>query len=419
MISQLLYNLSVRGLSGLYHLVSPFHPKAALWVSGRKVAEKVLEDIMVFRTKNPGIKLAWFHCASLGEFEQGRPVIEAFREAFPEMKIVLTFFSPSGYEIRKNYTGADFILYLPADTPARAEHFVETVGPSLAVFVKYEFWSNYLKALHESGTLTIGISVILRPGQLFFRSYGGFFRNILHRFDHLFVQNEVSASLLKSVGYEHCTVAGDTRFDRVATIAAGVREIQQAKSLAEGRSTLVAGSVWKEDMEVLIPFINRHQDMAFIIAPHEIHEEEISGWQKSLSGKSARFSESNPDLQKGQVLFIDNIGMLSSLYQYGHYAYIGGAYGKGLHNTLEAAVFGIPVFFGNRNYRKFAEAVALAAAGAAFPVAGEQEMEAQFKQSAYKSNRYTEACRSASDYVAAHTGATSQIMTYVRQHLSG
>ncbi len=419
MINSLLYNLSIHCLSWVYQLASVFNPKAKKWLDGREITEEVLDEISVFRSIHPQIDFAWFHCASLGEFEQGRPVIEAFKKDYPEVKIVLSFFSPSGYEVRKNYAQADYIVYLPTDTPENARKFVGIIQPRIAFFVKYEFWSNFLKELKAAGAKTVGFSVILRPGQMFFKPYGGFFRSILFRFDHIFVQNKESGDLLQSIAYDRYTLAGDTRFDRVAEIAGSVREISVAQRFKAGRQTMVIGSAWAEDMKVLIPLMNNHPELSFIVAPHEISGQEIIAWQSEIKSATVKYSEIQPDtdISQAQVLFIDNVGMLSSLYQYADFAYIGGAFGKGLHNTLEAAVFGVPLFFGNKNYTKFREALDLIEGGSAFAVGDTRELENLMTGFQKDPKIYSEACKSSSSYIKDHVGATAKIMQYIRQAL--
>lgn len=365
-MSKLLYNLSIYGYQWLIRLVSPFNSKANLWIEGRKRFEKQVSTFIL----KPNTPLAWFHCASLGEFEQARPVIEQYRKTFPQHQLLLTFFSPSGYEIRKNYEGADFICYLPADTPANARQFIEHFKPAIAFFVKYEFWYNYLHILNEKQIPIISFSAIFRPNQVFFAFYGGFYRKMLAYFSHIFVQNQASLALLQSIGLTNCSVGGDTRFDRVKQIADAKKTIAIAEIFKDNKPLLIVGSCWQEDLAVIAPVINTFQQaLKLIIAPHEIHEETIERWQKMVSKKSIRFSEatkmSTAEIVAADVLIIDNIGMLSSLYQYANFAWIGGAYGKGLHNTLEAATFGLPIFFGHKKYQKFQEALDLEALGGA------------------------------------------------------
>lgn len=351
-------------------------------------------------------------------------MIEAFREAYPTYKILLTFYSPSGYEVRKNYAGADFILYLPADMPENAEAFVQLVKPRIAFFIKYEFWFNYLRELRFASIPTISFSAIFRPNQLFFKPWGGFYRNLLQYFDHILVQNEESEQLLRGIGINHVTRAGDTRFDRVAQVAAARKEIPLVAEFKKGPDgqpvpLLVIGSAWQADMDVLIPFLNSfEQPFKVIIAPHEIHDDEIERWRGQLKGKAIRYSEAAKQTNRqtdklANALIIDNIGMLSSLYQYGEFAYIGGGFGKGLHNTLEAATFGVPVFFGP-NYRKFQEAVELIEEGGAFSVVGTDELKTAFERQ-YQDR--IKAARISANYVQRNVGATAKVMTIVNDYL--
>ncbi|QJW88348.1 3-deoxy-D-manno-octulosonic acid transferase [Spirosoma taeanense] len=414
MISEL-YNTSIRAYQALLQLIAPINPKARLWVEGRRSWAAVLsKKLAESHTSGP---VAWFHAASLGEFEQGRPVIEAFRTQYPDYRILLTFFSPSGYEVRKNYAGADYVVYLPADTPANARRFVELVKPQLAFFIKYEFWYNYLRELKAAQVPVISFSAIFRPDQLFFKPYGGFYRNLLGYFDHILVQNSQSVDLLKRIGITSVTLAGDTRFDRVAQVAAARRKIPVAKAFKNSQPLLVVGSAWQADMDILIPFLNQFtKPLKVIIAPHDIHEDEIERWRSQFTKPSRRFSQtSETDVSSGEILFIDNVGMLSSLYQYGEFAYIGGAFGKGLHNILEAATFGMPLFFGPR-YGKFQEAIDLMSEGAAFPVNNTAELTAAFAR------QYADRSRAAQvshDYVQRNIGATAQVMKVVTNLLSG
>ncbi len=414
-MAKVLYNTSIYLYQALMRLVAMFHPKAKLWVDGRKDWYQLMQKAVLAKGKAP---VAWFHCASLGEFEQGRPVIEAFKKAFPEYQILLTFFSPSGYEVRKNYDQADFIFYLPVDTPANAQRFVALFQPKVAFFVKYEFWHNYLNALVQSNAICISFSAIFRPQQIFFRWYGGFNRSTLRYFTHIFVQNEVSLKLLQQIGLSQISIGGDTRFDRVKQIADAKKEILPAKIFKGNTKVFIVGSCWKEDFEVLCPFINDFkEELKIIIAPHEINPAEIATWQQMLLKKSVLYSEATQDeakLATAQVLFIDNIGMLSSLYQYAEYAWIGGAYHKGLHNTLEAATFGLPIFFGNKTYTKFQEAMQLIALEGAFPIADTAEFTAKFLPLYQNEAFYQQKSQAIRQFVGKNLGATQQIINFVQ-----
>ncbi len=417
MLLDFLYNLSIYSYIFLLRLISPFNKKAKLWTEGRnKLFNKIKADAERRQLRSRSAKVAWFHCASLGEFEQGRPVLEAFRKQYPDYKILLTFFSPSGYEIRKSYSGADYIYYLPADTPENAREFVKIVQPAIAFFVKYEFWKNYLSELNKCRIPVISFSAIFRPNQVFFKFYGGFYRRLLYQFNHILVQNESSLELLKSIDIENVTLAGDTRFDRVKQIVDNRKDIPVVKEFKNGHQIFIIGSAWQSDMDVLMPMINELNDgTKFIVAPHEIHDAEIDIWRKQLSVKSVLFSDTDEvkDLAAYNVLFIDNIGMLSSLYQYAEYAFIGGSFGKGLHNILEAATFGMPIFFGNKSYQKFQEANELIDLGGAFPVENTEELKTLYQSLKANEKNRVKTAEICSSYVLGNVGATQKIMEVV------
>lgn len=406
-MSRILYQLAIAGYSFLLQGLAPFHAKARKMVAGR---QHLLDHIAAALAGNQH-PVAWFHCASLGEFEQGRPLIEAFARQHPEYRIALTFFSPSGYEVRKNYPGAHYIFYLPLDSSANARQFLDLVNPQVAVFVKYEFWYYYLNELHRRHIPVISVSAIFRPSQLFFKSYGAFYRDLLKLFTHIFTQNEASVALLQQAGISQVSMAGDTRFDRVLQTAAGVKTIPVVDQFKGSAPCFVIGSSWPQDLEVLLPFILKWADqLKFIIAPHEIHEKEISQLQASLPGLALRYSAARPETAADfRVLLIDNIGMLSSLYAYGNFGFIGGAFGKGLHNTLEAAVFGLPLFFGPA-YDKFQEARDLVNQGLAFPVETTAELEEKFSALFHHPEQQEKICRQAKTYVQSHAGASAIIL---------
>lgn len=411
---KLLYNIGLKAYEKAIALAAPFNRKAKLMLEGR---ERQFERLKQAMTLHQG-PVAWFHCASLGEFEQGRPLMEAFKEAFPNYRILLTFFSPSGYEIRRNYSGAELIFYLPLDSAANAERFLDITRPAIAFFVKYEFWHYYIQAMHNRGIPVISVSAIFRQSQPFFKPYGRFYKNILQRISHIYTQNAASEKLLHSIGIKHTSIAGDTRFDRVLQTAATVKAIPVVSAFAQQHKIFVIGSSWPADMDLLFPLIQQYrQEIKFIIAPHEIHEQEITRLQDKLGKGTIRFSQANTsDAGNYNVLIIDNIGMLSSLYSYGTYAYVGGAFGKGLHNTLEAAVFGLPLFFGPK-YEKFQEAKDLVKLGCAFPVQHTAELLAAFKvvhESAEVSRCIT---NTEKQYVQKQAGATQKIINEVAQLL--
>ncbi|GAB4006155.1 glycosyltransferase N-terminal domain-containing protein [Spirosoma migulaei] len=406
------YNTGIFVFQQFVRLAASVNPKARKWVDGRRDWTTKLHQQFDGNKQS----IAWFHAASLGEFEQGRPVIEAFRTQYPDYKVLLTFFSPSGYEVRKNYEGADCIIYLPADTPGNARQFVAIVKPSIAFFIKYEFWYNYLRELKQANVAVISFSAIFRPDQLFFKPWGSFYRNLLRYFDHILVQNQESVDLLKSIDITQVTLAGDTRFDRVAQVAAAKKEIPVAAAFKNSKPLLVVGSAWPEDMDVLIPFLNAFdKPLKVIIAPHEIHDAEIERWRAQLIKPSVRFSQTDEvSVTQADILFIDNVGMLTSLYQYGEFAYIGGAFKQGLHNSLEAATFGVPVFFGP-DYAKYQEAVDLVNEGAAFPISSTTDLSVAF------SRQYTdssEAAQISRNYVLRNIGATGKVMDVVKFFLN-
>ena len=411
---KLLYDIGLKAYQAAIALAAPFNQKAKLMQQGREQQFERMQQAL----QGNQAPVVWFHCASLGEFEQGRPVIEAFRDEFPDYKVLLTFFSPSGYEVRKNYVGADYIFYLLLDSHHNANRFLDIVKPRLAVFVKYEVWHYYLQALQQRAIPVLSISAIFRPDQLFFKHYGEFNRNMLRRFTHLYTQNQASLQLLQGIGIAQASIAGDTRFDRVLQTAASVKAIPVVEAFAEEQPVFMVGSSWPADIEVLLPLIQKYrQGIKFIIAPHEIHESGISQLMQQLGEGAVRFSQANAtDAARYNVLVIDNIGMLSSLYSYGTYAYIGGAFGKGLHNTLEAAVFGLPLFFGPR-FEKFQEAKDLVHLGCAFPVNNAEELLQAFARVHETPGLSQSITDKEKTYVQEQAGATAKIMADVRQLL--
>ena len=405
----LLYNLALQLYALLLRLAAPLVPKAAAWVAGRR---GLLARIRQTVAADPAPRV-WMHCASLGEFEQGRPLLEALRQRRPELKIVLTFFSPSGYEVRKNWPGADYIFYLPLDTPPHARAFLAAVRPELAFFVKYEFWHHYLAELRRRGVPTVAVSAIFRPGQAFFQPWGGFFRRMLACFTHIFTQNEASAELLRGIGLTQVSVAGDTRFDTVvATATARPRALPLLDAFAsDWAPVFIIGSSWTEDLAVLTPLLRRYQDeLRFLVAPHEITEANLQAVEAALPGRVLRYSRATPaNAAAARLLLVDNVGLLSQLYRYGHFAYVGGAFGKGLHNTLEAAAFGLPLFFGP-NYGKFQEAIDLVELACAFPVRTAEELEVAFTRLYHDEAARLRVQDAALDYVHEQAGATGRIL---------
>ena len=339
-----LYSLAGIVASTLLHLAAPFHKKARLIIEGRRETAARLEQLSSDRP------VVWFHASSLGEFEQGRPLMEAWRKAHPEYQILLSFFSPSGYEVRHDYAGADVVVYLPSDRSSSVRRFLDLAHPSLAIFIKYDFWPTMLSELSVRSIPTYLVSAIFRPDQLFFRSYGGWYLRLLHLFRRLYVQDEASRQLLIEHGVREVQVTGDTRFDRVEDIARAAKDIPAVAELARGHRLLVAGSTWPEDEAILLPYFNEApEDFALVLAPHEIHEEHLRSIESGLKRPSIRLSEyveGKPLPEGTSCIIIDCFGLLSSVYRYGKWAYVGGGFGKSVHNTLEAAVYGVPVFFG-------------------------------------------------------------------------
>jgi len=364
-------------------------------------------------------QITWIHCASLGEFEQGRPLIEAIRSGYPRHKILLTFFSPSGYEIRKDYKGADWVFYLPMDGAGHAKLFLQIVKPSLVIFVKYEFWYYYLREIKRNKIPLLLVSALFRKNSGFFKWYGGLQRKMLSFFEHLFVQNEVSKQLLDSIGLAaDCTVSGDTRFDRVIDIAENSAPIPIIEQFTANHKAIIAGSTWKEDEELLkktMLSIN-NPTLKLVIAPHEIHPEHISQLLK-LFPSAVRYSQletSNLVSSISNILIIDNIGMLSRLYKYAYITYIGGGFGKGIHNTLEAAVYAKPVIFGPV-YHKFKEAIDLIKAGGAVSINHAEDCIVNVEKLLRDEKEYEAGCKSAGDYVYANRGATKKIMQFIQE----
>ncbi len=394
-------------------LLSPFNKKAKKL---RKGQEKALNELELKLTGKPG-KYIWFHCASLGEFEQGRPVIEQFRRVNNDHKILLTFFSPSGYEVRKDYGGADIVSYLPLDTKTNAQKFIRLVKPELAIFVKYEFWLHYLKEMNKYGIPVISISSVFRPDQFFFKKYGAFYRKFLSYFEHFFVQDEVSHQLLNTCGFSNVTISGDTRFDRVLEIGNNPLDIPLVKTFTSGHKAMVIGSSWPEDIELLMPLFKHDEvDLKYIIAPHEIDTYHLHSLEKTIDQPVIRYSKAkNKNLSHYKFLIIDNIGILSSLYKYGDMAYVGGAFGQGLHNILEPAAFGIPVFFGkSKKNDKYLEASELVKAGGAFDIETYDQLIKIIRHLLKNSDAMKRAGQASKQYITGKTGATEAIIAYLR-----
>jgi 3-deoxy-D-manno-octulosonic-acid transferase len=403
-----LYNLGILIYVLATRLLSPFNSKARLWIRGRKNWESALKE----KVNRDNINI-WIHCASLGEFEQGRPLIEAIKKAGPEYKIILTFFSPSGYEIRKNYSNADYVCYLPADTPANAARFVSLINPAAVIFVKYEFWNNYTSVLGKNGIPLFLISGIFRADQHFFKWYGSFFRKMLFRFRHVFVQDKQSMDLLIGIGIKNVSVAGDTRFDRVIQIAASAKSIPPIELFRGNEKLFLVGSSWRQDEEIIARYINAHPgSMKWIFAPHEIDKANIGRLEKLFTTSVVRFSEFTEQSKDARVLIIDNVGMLSSAYRYAFIAAVGGGFGKGIHNVLEAACWGIPVVFGpdHKKFREAVELINLKGAGCFSTFEGFSGIIDN-----WLSNRedYLKSSEIAGNYIKENAGATDKILTKI------
>lgn len=405
----MIYNLVIYLYVSAVRLAALFNKKVSAMVKGEKDAFSVLQ-----RRMDPKAKYIWFHAASLGEFEQGRPLIEEIRKRYPEYKILQTFFSPSGYEVRKDYKGADVVCYLPLDTPAHARRFVEMAHPCMAFFVKYEFWKNYLTELERRRIPVYSVSSIFRPGQLFFRWYGGTYRRILKCFTHLFVQNQESVELLKRIGITNTTIVGDTRFDRVLEICRQARELPMVELFKGENLTMVAGSSWAPDEDIFIPYFNEHPDMKLIIAPHVISETHIEEIIHKLRRPVVRYSQITEDkARQADCMIIDCFGLLSSIYRYGEIAYIGGGFGVGIHNTLEAAVYGIPVIFGPNN-QKFMEAQGLKQAQGGFEIHSAADFNPLMDKFRTDYGFLDKSGKKAGNYVRNNAGALEKIMNEVK-----
>ncbi len=392
-----------------------FNNKAKLWVQGRRDIFATIKNALEKDTADR----IWVHCSSLGEFEQGRPLMEALKKNYPQHSIVLTFFSPSGYEHEKNYNGADHIFYMPIDSRNNAEQFYNLVQPKLVLFIKYEFWFYYLDEAKKRNIPLLLVSGMFRKSQLFFQWYGGFHRNMLQCFTHLFVQTETALQLLNAINIQNTSVSGDTRFDRVLEIASQFKPIPAIANFCEGKTVIVAGSTWLEDDEELDHFANSHHEYRFIIAPHSIAEIRLQECEK-LYKHSMRYSawiqmETESPQATFNTLIIDNIGMLKRLYAYSTISYVGGAFGgDGVHNVLEAAVYNKPVVFGPV-YEKFAEAVELVEQGGAFTVIDAIELEDTLDELLNDKEVYNKAAAVAGNYVKQKAGATAGIMSFIQE----
>ena len=395
---RLIYNLAISGYGFLIKTVSLFNSKARLWVKGR---QNIWLELESFKRKD--LPLYWFHCASLGEFEQGRPLMEGLRQK-EDCQIVVSFFSPSGYEVRKNYEGADLVFYLPLDTKSNASKLINTLRPTRAFFIKYEFWANYIAALKSQKIEVFLVSGLFRSNQIFFKWYGGFFRKVLEAFNQIYVQNNKSAELLKSIGV-NSVVSGDTRFDRVMRNAQNVQKIPLIEAFLQGEQAFVVGSSWSEDDNVIFPLINSSEFTdKVIIAPHEINESRLEKIEQGIQKKTVRYSLFSAKNLENQVLIIDNIGMLMNVYAYAKIAYVGGGFRTGLHNILEPACFGVNVMFGP-NHQKFPEAKLFMEHKVGFETSTFDELSASYIKLSEKDNRDAVLA-----FMQSNTGATEQIL---------
>ena len=405
-----IYNILVLFASFLLKIVALFSLKMKLFVEGRKVVFPILQQKI-----KPTDKTIWFHAASLGEYEQGLPVIEKIKEQFPLHKIVLTFFSPSGYEVRKNNTVADVTVYLPLDTKKNAYRFLEIIHPEMVFFIKYEYWPNYLNELKKRQIKTYLISGILRENQLFFKWYGGFYREALDCFTYFFVQNESSKKLLYSLGKTNVAVSGDTRFDRVASILEKDNTLDFIAQFKNNTLMVVAGSTWPKDENLLVDFINSNTlNVKFIIAPHNIKKEQIQALKNSITKKTVLFSEKEEkNLADFDVFIIDTIGILTKIYSYADIAYVGGGFGNpGVHNVLEPATFGVPILIGP-NYSHFSEAIALVNMEACTTINNQQELNEAFENLIRNEDIHHEKGHMCSTFVQMNKGATQMIVSRI------
>ena len=411
-----IYSTFIFLFSVFMRIAALFNAKAKLWVEGRKnILTKIKSQF-----QNHNYKIIWFHCASLGEFEQGRPLIESLKKQQTEVKILLTFFSPSGYEIRKNYSGADWVFYLPLDTRSNAKEFVSIVNPAKAIFVKYEFWFHYLQELHANNIPTYFVSVNVRADHYFLKPIGKWALKQLKNVTHFFVQNITSFDLLTNAGITQCTIAGDTRFDRVYTISQFAQNFPLVAKFPNDSKIIVAGSTWHEDEKLLAKLLFEFQsanskpetrNLKLIVAPHEIDETNLKQVEEIFFAlKPIRYSKvNNTDLADYDVLLIDNIGMLASLYQHATLCYIGGGFGKGIHNILEAAVFGKPILFGP-NYQKFEEAKTLVSLGGAIVIEDYNALQKAVQTLLNDENMYLEKCNISKNFVLENLGAVDKIL---------
>lgn len=405
-----LYNLAIYLYAIIVRIISPFHKKARKMIVGHKQTYKILKEKV-----DPNAKYIWFHAASLGEFEQGRPIIEEVKKKHPEYKILLTFFSPSGYEVRKDYLLADIVCYMPFDKRRNVRKFLRLIRPHIAIFIKYEFWYNFVNRLYKKNIPVYMVSAIFRPSQIFFRWYGKGMRKMLKYYECICVQDERSAQLLKNININNVEVCGDTRFDRVIDIKKQSKQLKivesfSHKAFAENEKVLVAGSTWPKDEDIIIPYFNITTDLKLIIAPHTLDEAHLKYIESNLQRPHIRYSQAIPEMMSDyDCLIIDNMGLLSSIYKYGQIAYVGGGFGAGIHNVLEAAVYNIPVVFGP-NFKKFREAQQLLEQGGGYSIADYQSFRGLIDEFLQYDATLSAAGQHAGDYVQKNSGVIKKVM---------
>ncbi len=412
-----MYSLGIYLYALLVRLVAALgHRKARAMVRGQRDTWRILREKI-----DPTARYVWFHAASLGEFEQGLPLIERLRREQPSRKILLTFFSPSGYEVLKDYKGADVVCYLPFDSPTAARRFIKWARPEMAFFIKYEFWRNYIDVLSKKSIPVYSVSSIFRPGQIFFRWYGRKYARCLRRITHFFVQNERSVELLRTIGVQdNVTIVGDTRFDRVIDIRNNARPLPLVEQFTRAKEdsnaapfVLVAGSSWQPDEDILLDYVNRHPDLRLVIAPHVVNDAHIQEIEQKLTTPALRYSQATlENVDDYRVLIIDGYGLLSSIYRYATVAYVGGGFGVGIHNVPEAAVYGIPVIIGP-NHQRFAEAVALIANGGCKSIKNAEDFSVIMDDFLENPAHIAQAGSAAGDYIHQNAGATPVIYQHV------
>ena len=406
-----IYHLTTQIVAWILPVTAWFSPKMKSFIQGRKLVWELLK-----KNIQPNDKIIWFHAASLGEYEQGLPIMKRLKQQFPQHKILLTFFSPSGYEVRKNTPFADVVCYLPLDTFFNAKRFVRLVHPEKVFFVKYEYWPNYLKELKKHHIPTYLVSGIFRENQVFFKWYGGFYRDCLQSITHFFVQDAVSENLLKSIGKTNVTISGDTRFDRVVEVLQSDNSLDFIAEFTQEQTTVVIGSSWPADEKLLVEYINQSDlSVKWIFAPHNIKSEQIQQLKKSIQKAVVLYSEKDQsDLKNAQVLIIDAVGFLTKVYAYANVAYVGGGFGSGIHNVLEPAVFGVPIVIGP-HFQKFKEAVDLVGLKACMVVDNHQALHQIFDRLLIDVAYRNQLGKIASDYVLNHAGATDLILKSINK----